>query len=43
MCAFSFMFANLLSVHVPQAFSGGLLDLLLYGIIPFAKGTNFYW
>ncbi|WP_322936179.1 glucose PTS transporter subunit IIA [Mycoplasmopsis cynos] len=42
MCAISFMLANILGVHIPQAFSGGFLDLLLYGIIPFAKGTNFY-
>ncbi|WP_036458715.1 PTS transporter subunit IIABC [Mycoplasma leonicaptivi] len=43
MCAISFMAANLLGVHIPMAFSGGVLDMLLYGIIPFAKGTNFYW
>ncbi|QGZ97689.1 PTS sugar transporter subunit IIABC [Mycoplasma sp. NEAQ87857] len=43
MAAFSFMFANLAGVHVPMAFSGGVLDLVSYGIIPFAKGTNFYW
>lgn len=43
MCAFSFMFANLASVHIPMAFSGGLLDMLLYGILPIAKGTNFWW
>ncbi|ADE19812.1 PTS transporter subunit IIABC [Mycoplasma crocodyli] len=42
-CALSFMIANLLGVHIPMAFSGGLLDLTIYGIIPFAKGTNFYW
>ncbi|WP_322935711.1 glucose PTS transporter subunit IIA [Mycoplasmopsis felis] len=43
MAAFSFMFANLAGVHIPMAFSGGILDMLLYGIIPVAKGTNFWW
>lgn len=42
-CALSFMIANLLGVHVGMAFSGGLLDLLIYGIIPVAKGTHFWW
>ncbi|MBN4083495.1 PTS transporter subunit EIIC [Mycoplasma sp. CSL10137] len=41
--ATSFMFANLLGVHIPMVFSGGILDLTLYGIIPFAKGTQFYY
>ncbi|APJ38274.1 PTS transporter subunit IIABC [Mycoplasmopsis pullorum] len=43
LCAVSFMLANILGVHVPMAFSGGMLDLIIYGVIPFAKGTNFYW
>ncbi|QIW61870.1 PTS transporter subunit IIABC [Mycoplasmopsis gallinacea] len=43
LCAFSFMFANLAGVHVPMAFSGGLLDLTIYGIIPVQKGTHFWW
>ncbi|MEE3928493.1 glucose PTS transporter subunit IIA [Mycoplasmopsis ciconiae] len=42
-CGVSFMAANLLGVHIPMAFSGGLLDLLIYGIIPVNHGTNFYW
>ncbi|UWV85480.1 PTS glucose transporter subunit IIA [Mycoplasmopsis felis] len=37
------MFLNLAGVHIPMAFSGGILDMLLYGIIPVAKGTNFWW
>ncbi|QKT05264.1 PTS transporter subunit IIABC [Mycoplasma sp. OR1901] len=41
--ATSFMFANLLGVHIPMVFSGGILDLTLYGIIPVAKGTQFYY
>ncbi|ATP59446.1 PTS transporter subunit IIABC [Mesomycoplasma dispar] len=43
MMAFSFMFANLAGVHVPMVFSGGVLDLLIYGAIPVQKGTNFWW
>ncbi|TDV24133.1 PTS system glucose-specific IIC component [Mycoplasmopsis mustelae] len=43
MAGLSFMFANLASVHIPQAFSGGLLDFISYGIIPVSKGTHFWW
>ncbi|VEU70764.1 PTS transporter subunit IIABC [Mycoplasmopsis glycophila] len=42
-CALSFMLANLLGVHIPMTFSGGMLDLLIYWIIPVAKGTHFWW
>ena len=42
-CALSFMLMNVLSVHVPQSFSGGFLDLVIYGMIPVTKGTNFWW
>lgn len=41
--AFSFMFANVLGAHVGMVFSGGIFDLIFYGIIPFQKGTNFWW
>ncbi|UBX97827.1 PTS transporter subunit IIABC [Mycoplasmopsis synoviae] len=43
MAAFSFMFANLLNVHIPMAFSGGILDFVIYGVIPFQKGTQFWF
>ncbi len=43
MMALSFMFANLAGVHIPMAFSGGVLDLLIYGAVPVQKGTNFWW
>lgn len=43
MCAISFLMANILSVHVGMAFSGGFLDLIVYGMIPVLKGTNFWW
>lgn len=43
MCALSFMLMNILSVHIAQAFSGGFLDLMIYGAVPVLKGTNFWW
>lgn len=43
MMALSFMFANLAGVHIPMVFSGGVLDLLIYGAVPVQKGTNFWW
>ncbi|MBG0730966.1 PTS transporter subunit IIABC [Mycoplasma sp. 'Moose RK'] len=43
MMALSFMFANIAGVHVPMVFSGGVLDLLIYGAVPIQKGTNFWW
>ncbi|WP_022935319.1 glucose PTS transporter subunit IIA [Mesomycoplasma moatsii] len=42
-CAVSFLMANILSVHIGMAFSGGFLDLIVYGMIPILKGTNFWW
>lgn len=42
-CAVSFLMANILSVHIGMAFSGGFLDLIVYGMIPVLKGTNFWW
>ncbi|MBD5422950.1 MAG: PTS transporter subunit EIIC [Mycoplasma sp.] len=43
MCALAFMLANLMGVHIGMTFSGGLLDLIIYGMIPVLKGTNFWW
>ncbi len=43
MCALSFLMANVLSVHIGMAFSGGFLDLVVYGMVPVMKGTNFWW
>ncbi|UUD35186.1 glucose PTS transporter subunit IIA [Mycoplasmopsis caviae] len=42
-CALAFMLANLLGVHIGMTFSGGIMDLIIYGIIPVLKGTNFWW
>jgi len=41
MCALAFMLANLFNVHIGMTFSGGFLDLVIYGMIPVLKGTNF--
>ena len=43
MCALSFMLMNVMNVHLAQSFSGGFLDLVLYGMVPVLKGTNFWW
>ena len=40
---FSFMLMNLLGAHIGMTFSGGILDLIIYGIIPLQKGTHFWW
>lgn len=42
MCALAFMLMNLFGAHIGQIFSGGLLDLFSYGILPVAKGTRFW-
>lgn len=43
MCALSFLLANVLNVHIAMAFSGGFIDLIVYGMVPVLKGTNFWW
>lgn len=43
MCATAFLLMNLMGAHIGMTFSGGVLDLIIYGIIPMAKGTNFWW
>ncbi|MGZ9413613.1 glucose PTS transporter subunit IIA [Mycoplasma sp. Z386] len=43
MAGFAFMFMNILGAHIGQTFSGGILDLIIYGAIPVLKGTNFWW
>ncbi|PAF54746.1 PTS transporter subunit IIABC [Mycoplasmopsis agassizii] len=39
----SFLLMNVLSVHLARSFSGGIIDMIVYGIIPVQKGTNFWW
>ncbi len=45
LCAISFMLMWLLHVHTSMMVSGGFIDFIVFGIIPFVggKGTNFYW
>lgn len=43
MAAFSFMLMNIFGAHIGMTFSGGFLDMIIYGIIPVAKGTFFWW
>ncbi|RIV16389.1 glucose PTS transporter subunit IIA [Mycoplasmopsis gallopavonis] len=43
LAAVSFLLANVLGVHIPMAFSGGALDMVIYGMVNVQKGTNFYW
>lgn len=40
---FSYMFMELVGAHIGVGFARGFIDLIVYGIIPFAKGTKFYW
>ncbi|WP_381415210.1 PTS transporter subunit EIIC [Spiroplasma endosymbiont of Anurida maritima] len=42
LAAISFFAMGALNVHVTQTISGGFIDLIVFGVIPFAKGTNFY-
>lgn len=42
MCGVSFMLMNTLGAHIPSILSGGLIELIITGIIPMQKGTNWY-
>lgn len=43
MAAVSFWLMNLAGAHVGMTVSGGLLDLIIYGMVPMMKGTHFWW
>ena len=43
MAGVSFLLMNLLGAHVGMTFSGGMIDTIIYGILPMSKGTHFYW
>ncbi|AGM26403.1 PTS system glucose-specific IIBC component [Spiroplasma syrphidicola EA-1] len=45
LCAISFMLMGLLHVHTTMTVSGGTIDFIVFGVVPFIgnKGTNFYW
>ncbi|MCP4336685.1 MAG: PTS transporter subunit EIIC [Mycoplasma sp.] len=44
MAGLSFMFMEIFGSHIgmPSIFSGGFIDLIIYGMIPFQKGTHFW-
>lgn len=39
----SYMFMELVGAHIGVGFARGFIDLIIYGAMPMAKGTNFYW
>lgn len=39
----SYMLMELSHAHVGVGFARGFIDLIIYGAIPIAKGTNFFW
>ncbi|AFN65431.1 phosphoenolpyruvate-dependent sugar phosphotransferase system, IIBC component [Mycoplasma wenyonii str. Massachusetts] len=43
MCGVSFLAMKLAEAHIPTAFSGGIIELLINGVIPYQKGTQFYY
>lgn len=43
MSGFSYMFMELAGAHVGVGFARGFIDLMIYGAIPIAKGTNFFF
>lgn len=43
MSGLSYMFMEILNAHVGVGFARGFIDLIIYGAVPIAKGTNFYW
>ena len=45
MAGFSFMFMDIFGANVGQTFSGGIIDLIIYGAVPYSAGvaTDFYW
>ena len=40
---FSYMFMELAGAHVGVGFARGFIDLMIYGALPVAKGTQFWW
>lgn len=42
-CGLSYMIMHILNVGVGMTFSGGIIDLILFGILPGAAKTSWYW
>nr|WP_245529199.1 PTS transporter subunit EIIC [Candidatus Mycoplasma haematominutum] len=43
MCGLSFLLMRLSGSHIPTSFSGGIIELIINGVIPVQKGTQFYY
>lgn len=43
LCGLSYMFMHIFNVGVGMTFSGGIIDLVLFGILPGADKTSWYW
>ncbi len=43
MAGFSFMLMKVSGAHMGMTFSGGFIDMIVYGMIPLQKGTHFWW
>ena len=43
MSGLSYMIMELAGAHVGVGFARGFIDLMIYGALPVAKGTNFWW
>ncbi|MCP4336881.1 MAG: PTS transporter subunit EIIC [Mycoplasma sp.] len=43
MAGFSFMLMNVFGAHIGMTFSGGMIDMVIYGMLPVSKGTQFWW
>ena len=43
LCGLSYMLMHILGVGVGMTFSGGIIDLILFGILPGAAKTSWYW
>ncbi len=41
MAGFSFMLMKVSGAHMGMTFSGGFIDMIVYGMIPLQKGTHF--
>ncbi len=41
MAGLAFMLMNVAGAHIGMTFSGGMIDMVIYGMLPVAKGTHF--
>lgn len=43
LASISFLLTGLLKVHVSMTVSGGMIDFIVFGLVPQHLGTNWYW